>query len=464
MSYKNQSGQGAGTKPIILQVPAECKSLIPAVEGMIAAMLEAQKAAHGTRAVDYASVEAAVGAQAAAIERAAHAGILGALEVDTPRLMIAGESYSRIDHALGTYRTLAGDVQLERAIYRKDGVRNPPIVDAITLRTGAVGRGWLPQTAQAMAYLLQQGTSREAEKTATQMGRLPYSRASFERVGHELGEDWVRNHAEIEDAIIEALEVPSEAAAISVGLDRVSIPMEEPGAKPVGRPRKNAPKRPVERNFRMAYCGAVTIHDADGDGLRTFRFGCMPQSDPALLCEDMASLAYHMREKRPDFPIKLLADGAPEMWNLLEGTFTEELFGPVERRVDFWHLLEKLAPAAKLLSDSEEGAKKLLHGWRRSLRSSSGGAAKILRELEDSGLEYRWSNGEQPVHAAITYITNNIERMDYAASIRNHLPIGSGNIEATCKTLVSVRMKRAGSRWKNQDRRAHHPPARGGTQ
>ena len=236
MSYKNQSGQGAGTKPIIIQVPAECKSLIPAVEGMIAAMLEAQKAAHGTRAVDYASVEATVGAQAAAIERAAHAGILGALEVDTPRLMIAGESYSRIDHALGTYRTLAGGVQLERAIYRKDGVRNPPIVDAITLRTGAVGRGWLPQTAQAMAYLLQQGTSREAEKTATQMGRLPYSRASFERVGHELGEDWVRNHAEIEDAIIEALEVPSEAAAISVGLDRVSIPMEEPGAKPVGRP------------------------------------------------------------------------------------------------------------------------------------------------------------------------------------------------------------------------------------
>ena len=435
---------------IVIEFPENLKDFGTALVKLAEAVTSAIPSGHGGAAIDYGRVESIVAQGCAAVERSAHQGLLQSLDIDRPRVVIGGRLHTRVGRCSDTYQTMTGPVSVERSLYREDGRRNARVVDPVSLRAGVVKDGWLPTAARAMAHLLQQGTSREAERTARELGRVPYSRSSFEHVGHAVGELYLGVQAEVEDRLIQEYRVPEETASVSASLDRVSIPMEEPRRRPVGRPRKNAPKRPVERNFRMAYCGTVTLHDATGKALHTIRYGCMPQGDATGLAESLAADIDMLRQQRPDLLVALLQDGAPELWNLLDTAVNKDTIGTlVHRLIDFFHLIEKLHAAAVVIHGQRESAA-IVKRWKIRLRNSSGAAQRILKELESSGYEHVRTGDSMPVHDAITYLTNNADRMDYAGALENGLPIGSGQIEATCKSLVSQRMKRAGSRWKER--------------
>jgi hypothetical protein len=265
-----------------------------------------------------------------------------------------------------------------------------------------------------------------------------------------VGELLVQSEVAVAEAVSEQLELAEGSHSIGVQVDRVSVPMEEPLARPRGRPKKRAPKRPIERVFRMAYCGTVTVHDDKGEVLSTLRHAAMPEHGPQAMLEAMLADVLSLRVQAP-LPVVLLADGASEMWGLLDGQFHDQVLGVEPHRlVDFWHLIEKLAPAARLLSPSEENGAALLARWRARLLNSDAAADRILGELHRSGLDDMFVGTNRPVHDAITYLTNHPGMTHYATARQLGLPIGSGPVEACCKTLVEVRMKRAGSRWKTQ--------------
>lgn len=441
---------------IVIEVPEEFRELGEAWEETLAILKRTLGRTGGGKAVDYAEVERVVSEEAGKSERAAHRGILQALDIDVPAVVIGGFRYNRVGRCESLYHTLAGSVSIERSLYRQSGTRGGQpegkVVDAVSQRAGVVGDGWLPHTARVMAHEVQKGTSREAEATAREYGRLPYARSSFERVGHLVGALAVADHQDIEDALIDAYELPAEARSVSVSLDRVSVPMEESRRRPVGRPRKGAPKKPVERNFRMAYCGTVTVHDEKGEALHTIRYGSMPEGDVIGLRDRLVADVATLLSKRPSLKIQLLCDGAPEMWNLLDEGFTHEKFGDeIHRLVDLYHLIEKLGAAARVIEGATAAGARLTK-WKLALLNRGSAASKIHNELVASGMDE--GPGEaHPVHAAITYLETHSEdadRMDYARARRLGLPLGSGNVEATCKSLFEMRLKRCGSRWKGE--------------
>lgn len=439
-------GRGAGQGAIVIQVPAELKSLADPLEQLIATIGEQIMQAGPRNAIDYSKVEAEIASATGAIERAAHSEVLSRLDVDAPRVTIGGKAFTRTGRFPGTYHTRCGDVVLERSTYRELGKRNAETVDAISLRAATYGSGWLPRAAASIAFLLQQGTCREAQATARQLSVLPYSTATLDRVAHDLGRNWVRRHADIEDQLVEELEIPEAATAVSMSIDRVAVPMEEAKKRSVGRPRKDAPKRPIDRVYRMAYCAVLTLHDKEGEPLASIRYGSMAGSQGAEISAGMAGDLSVVLNRHPGLQVALLADGAHEMWTLLERHLPPDL--QTHQLIDFYHLVEKLAPAASVLHGVESA--KVIKRWKQRLLQSSNAAESILDELCASGREHHRIGGATPIHDAITYLRNHAARMDYATARRRGLPIGSGAVEATCKTVVSTRMKRSGSRWKEE--------------
>lgn len=436
---------------IIVEVPEECNALAEVIRSVAGWMSqEVRKARNLGRTVEFRGLEDASAAHANAFERAMLEGLLRAVAVDAEKIVVDGETYARAVEGTGEYHSLAGTVSVPRWLYRKTTERNGPTFDPIAARVGALDGGWLRSTAEAIARALQEMPTRPAQALAESMKRLPYSRTSFEHVGHLVGARVVGALPEVEDGagqlLVAALDDRVKSASFAV--DRVAMPMEESKPRPAGRPKKGAPKKPIDRVFRMAYCGVVTLHDDKGEALHCQRYGRMPSDDASEMMlgigEDLSALL----RARPDLQIAALADGAHEMWTLIGVTaeVIEADHGRTPRNyVDFWHLVEKLAPAAAAIH-GEEGGSRVLARWRTRLLNIHGAAAEIRQELIASG-----RSTDRPgnaVHEAITYLTNHADRFGYAAARAVGLPIASGAVEATCKTIVSVRMKRSGARWK----------------
>lgn len=424
---------------ITLEVPDDVAEMFKALEARLKS-LEADKTG-AAPAVKESEVDVVTSGIALELKRRG----LQALEIDAEYVLIDGKRHKRVLKAEATYYAKEGAVRVTRSLFRECGVRNARTVDPVAARMGTVGT-WLPEVAKAAAFLLQQGTSREAEDTSKATSVLPFSRSSFLRVAHAVGalHDAVRD--EVEDELVKRCVIPDKATSLSVSMDRVAVPMEEPLPRPAGRPKKGAAKRPIARVWHMAYVGTLTFHDGAGNALHTIRYGRMP----GLGCDDLLgrmfadAQAFLARGAR--LKVALLSDGAKEMVDGLAAVFNRETLGvDVYQHIDLWHVVEKLGAAARVMR--ADGASAVITRWKLLLLNSESAVSRILSELRASGLREHQVGDARPVHDAITYLQNHGSRMDFVAARAAGLPIGSGNVEATCKSLVGQRLVRTGARW-----------------
>ena len=135
----------------------------------------------------------------------------------------------------------------------------------------------------------------------------------------------------------------------------------------------------------------------------------------------------------------VIGDGAEWIWNLVA-----EHFPGAIQIVDLYHACQHLWEVARRLHPNNEGNQKT---WMKIHQ-------KLLEKgkIEKLVLSLRSIDADNPdvaekIRTEADYFAKNAERMRYPQFRRQHLFVGSGVIEAGCKTVIGSRLKRSGMFW-----------------
>ncbi len=137
-----------------------------------------------------------------------------------------------------------------------------------------------------------------------------------------------------------------------------------------------------------------------------------------------------------------LGDGAPCNWNIADTYFSDAI-----QILDFYHVSEHIWDLCKVLynQDNEKDqnrGKRWVSDRLKSLKKF--GPRPLIRALKMR--KGKTQNQRDAIKAQLQYIQKNEKRMDYPTHVETGRMIGSGPVEAACKSMGG-RVKGTGMRW-----------------
>jgi hypothetical protein len=135
----------------------------------------------------------------------------------------------------------------------------------------------------------------------------------------------------------------------------------------------------------------------------------------------------------------VMGDGAEWIWNIA----AEHFPGAIEI-VDLYHARQHLWDLARRLHPNQEAQQKR---WmlRHQGKLDQGQIDKLVRCLQS--IDAATPELAEEIQAEANYFQKNADRMRYPEFRRQHLFVGSGVIEAGCKSVIGWRLKQSGMFW-----------------
>ncbi len=351
---------------------------------------------------------------------------------------------------------LWGAMSMKRRVYQNasDCKTHVPLDAA----WGMHGERMTIEVREALAFSCAHVTPEETHQLLSKTGMFHPHPTQIKREVDKIGRHIAQHYEDWDERIRAKEEIPQQTHSLVASMDGVNVLLKEKAAqrgRPKQRPGTHNPKEAATA-YKNAMVGSISSYGATPPNeKRPPRLVCryashMPEYGAATFrAKFEAELDAAEAQCPPDVVKIMLCDGATQIWSYVE---QHERYDDYEKLVDYYHTVEHLALAAQaLFGDGTDEARKWYDKYATRLLEDDTTAQSIRHSIAYYCKKIKLSQScAKKAKAQYTYFRRNKAKMRYAQFRKRGLPIGSGPVEAACKTLVKTRLGRSGMRWSRQ--------------
>ena len=299
-----------------------------------------------------------------------------------------------------------------------------------------------PGVRRMQALVGQQAPFEHGREQLKLLAGLEVTTKSVERVAEAIGADIARQEQQAIDGAVQLdlpLIVAEPVPILYIQMDGTGVPVVH--KETVGRKGKLDGLPAHTREAKLGCVFTQTRWDTEGYALRdpgsTTYIGAIENAEQfgKRLYVEAWKRGWSRAEKKV-----VLGDGAEWIWNLAQQHFPGAL-----QIVDLFHARQHLWDLARLLYPNDTRRRNAWIGLHQKRWLDQGKIAKLVASLRqiltaDADLAKKIRNEAD-------YFATNAARMQYPKFRKQHLFVGSGVIEAGCKTVIGHRLKQSGMFW-----------------
>jgi hypothetical protein len=299
-----------------------------------------------------------------------------------------------------------------------------------------------PGVRRMQALVGQQAPFEQGREQMKVLAGLQVTTKAVERVAEALGEDLAaRERQEVQRAM--QLDLPivlgHPVPILYVQMDGTGVPVVKKETK--GRKGKRDGQPAHTREAKLGCVFTQTKWDSEGYPIRdpdsTTYTGAIETA------EEFGRRLYVEAWKRGGSRAQkkvVMGDGADWIWNL-----AQEHFPGATQIVDLYHARQHLWELARKLHARDEKQQQAWMKLHQKRLLEKGKIEKLVESLRS--IKTRDAEIAEKVRTEAEYFERNAARMRYPQFREQHLFVGSGVIEAGCKTVIGSRLKRSGMFW-----------------